>query len=193
MNPGPILTTCPDELDTPRLGLMTKKINSRVDEVEEEPELFKPHQRTIDRQQPSQSGSKLLSVNLSYIIPYVLCHALGVFYSSFSVAGNSQTTTIFQAKFGWTEDETMFYNTIISGSAMVGQFLGCISAGKLIQKGRRRGAVIANSIAIIGAGMTMIGTIPFLTFGRFSVGVAAGIYNVALSKMIVENMPVYLS
>ena len=53
MNPGPILTTCPDELDTPRVGLVIKKINSRVDEVEEEPELFKPHQKRIDRQQLS--------------------------------------------------------------------------------------------------------------------------------------------
>ena len=132
-------------------------------------------------------------MNLSYTIPYVLCHAFGCFYNSFAVAGNSQTTTIFQAKFGWTEDETILYNTIISATAIVGQFLGCIYAGKLIQKGRRRGAVIANSIAIIGAGMTMIGTIPFLTFGRFSVGVASGIFNVALSKMISENMPAYLS
>ena len=123
----------------------------------------------------------------------MLCHALGVFYSSFSIAGNAQTTTIFQAKFGWTEDETMFYNTIISASAIVGMFVGCICAGKLIQKGRRRGAVIANSLAIIGAGTTMVGTIPFLALGRFSNGVAAGIYNVTFSKMVLENMPTYLS
>ena len=39
----------------------------------------------------------------------------------------------------------------------------------------------------------MVGTIPFLAFGRFLVGVASGIYNVSFSKMIVENMPNYLS
>ena len=49
MDPSPILTTCPDELDTPRLRLMTEKEKTKVDEVEEEPELFKPHLRRIDR------------------------------------------------------------------------------------------------------------------------------------------------
>ena len=69
---------------------------------------------------------------MSYIIPYVLFHALGAFYSSFSIAGNAQTTIIFQAKLGWTEDETRLYNTIISASAIVGQFSGGIFSGKII-------------------------------------------------------------
>ena len=53
MDPSPILTTCPDEPDTPRLRLMTEKEKTKVDEVVEEPELFKPYQRRIDQQQQS--------------------------------------------------------------------------------------------------------------------------------------------
>ena len=177
ISPGNILTTCPDETDTPRLRLMTKTDKPKVDEVNEEPELFKPQHKRIDRKQSSLrvDASSLLSVKLSYIIPYVLFHALGVFHSSFSTAGNAQTTTIFQAKFGWTEDETVLYNSIISASAAVGQFVGCISAGSLIKKGRRKGIVIASIFAITGSGITMIGAIPFLSFGRFLVGCAAGV------------------
>ena len=109
------------------------------------------------------------------------------------MAGNAQTTTIFEAKFGWSKDETILYNTIITSSAIVGLLIGSLLGGYFIKHGRRKGAILANIIGIVGAVITMIATIPFLTFGRLLVGVAAGVYNVTLPKMIVENMPVQLS
>ena len=135
----------------------------------------------------------MLKVNLGYVISYVLCNGIGVFYSSFSLAGNAQTTTIFEAKFGWSKDETILYNTIITSSAIVGLLIGSLLGGYLIKHGRRKGAILANIIGIVGAVITMVATIPFLTFGRLLVGVAAGVYNVIFPKMIVENMPVQLS
>ena len=52
--------------------------------------------------------------------------------------------------------------------------------------------MIANSVAIIGAVTTMVGTIPFLSLGRFIVGIAAGVYNVTFSKMNVRGLDVLI-
>ena len=120
---------------------------------------------------------------------YVSCYALGVWYTTFALTGNSQTTPIFEAKFGWNEDETIFYNTIISSAAIIGLSIGSFLGGPLIKIGRRKGAIIANIIGILSALITMIGTTPFLVIGRLFLGVAAGAYNVIFGKMIVENMP----
>ena len=105
------------------------------------------------------------------------------------MAGNAQTTTVFEAKFGWTTDETILYNTIISSSAIVGLAIGSFLGGPMIKTGRRKSAIIANILGIVSSLITMIGTTPFLTFGRLLLGVAAGIYNVIFGKMIIENMP----
>ena len=92
--------------------------------------------------------SHLLKVNMWYTMSYVLCYALGVNYSTFALAGNAQTTKVFEAKFGWDEYETILYNTIISSSAIVGLAIGSFLGGPLIKIGRRRGAIIANIIGI---------------------------------------------
>ena len=130
---------------------------------------------------------------MGYTMCYVLCHALGVFYISFALAGNAQTTTVFEAKFGWNEEETVLYNTIISSSAIVGLAIGSFLAGPLMKSGRRRGAIISNIIGIVSSAVAMIGTTPFLTFGRLLLGVAAGLYSVLFGKTVVENLPVELA
>ena len=137
--------------------------------------------------------SHLLKVNMCYAMSYVACYAIGVWYTTFSLTGNSQTTTVFEAKFGWDEDETTLNNTIISSSAIVGLSIGSFLGGPLIKIGRRKGAIIANLIGIVSAAITMAGTTPFLTIGRFFLGIAAGMYNVIFGKMIVETMPEKLS
>ena len=130
---------------------------------------------------------------MCYTMSYLSCYALGVWYCTFALSGNAQTTPIFEAKFGWTEDETTLYNTIISSSAIVGLTIGSFLGGPLIKIGRRKGAIIANIIGIVGPAICMIGTTPFLTIGRLLLGVAAGVYNVIFGKMIVENTPVKLA
>ena len=92
-------------------------------------------------------------------------------------------------KFGWTGDETILYNKIISSSAIVGIAIGSFLGGPMIKTGRRKRAIIAKILGIISSLITMIGTTPFLTFGRLLLAVAAGIYNVIFGKMIIENMP----
>ena len=98
----------------------------------------------------------MLTVNMGYILAYVFSYGLGVWQCAFALAGNVYTSTIFEAKFGWTEDETIFYNTIISTAPVIGLTIGSFFAGPILSLGRRRGALVTNIIAIIGAAITMI-------------------------------------
>ena len=126
---------------------------------------------------------------MGYIFAYVGCYAFGVLYTTFALIGNSQTASVFQAKFGWTDDETIFYNSIINTSGIIRLTIGSFIGGPLIKRGRRKGAIISNVIAIVGAASTMIATTEFLTIGRLLVGITAGAYNVVFGKMVVENLP----
>jgi len=41
---------------------------------------------------------------MRYIVPYVLCFALSTWNCTWAIAGNANTTTVFEAKFDWTKD-----------------------------------------------------------------------------------------
>lgn len=105
------------------------------------------------------------------------------------MAGNSQTTAVFEIKFCWTKDETILYNTIISSSGTFGLMLGSFLGGIFLRLGRRRAVMIGQLFAIVGATITMVGTVPFLSIGRILIGIAGGVSNVTYGKFILENMP----
>ena len=126
---------------------------------------------------------------MGYTMSYVGCYALGTWYWSFAVTGNAQTTPIFEAKFGWSDEETIFFNTIISSAAIIGLIIGSFLGAPLLKIGRRKGAIITNIIGIVSALISMSGSIPFLVIGRLLLGIAAGPYKVIFGKMIIENMP----
>ena len=69
-------------------------------------------------------------------------NAIGVWYAALAITGNANTTKVFEAKFGWDEDETILYNTIISSAGIIGIVFGCFIGGALIKYGRRRTAII---------------------------------------------------
>ena len=137
--------------------------------------------------------SKLLDVNMGYIVAYVACYSLSVWQSTWTLVGNSQTTTVFEIKFGWSEDETILYNSIISSAGIIGLTIGSFLGGSLLGYGRRKALMIAQVIAIVGALICMIGTMATLSIGRLLVGVGAAICNICFGKSIGENMPEYIS
>lgn len=62
---------------------------------------------------------------------------------TFAMAGNTNTTAIFEAKFGWDKDDAILYNTIISSAGIIGLTIGSILGGSLLGLGRRRTIIIA--------------------------------------------------
>lgn len=67
--------------------------------------------------------------------------------------------------------------------------LGSIFGGGLIIKGRRRAIFIMNAFIVIGAGISLILTVPTIVIGRFVCGVAAGVLNMVTMKSIFETVP----
>lgn len=62
-------------------------------------------------QRKAEAEAKTFKVNMGYLLPYVIVLALNGICNAWTTAGSNQTSTLFAAKFGWTEDETKFYNT----------------------------------------------------------------------------------
>ena len=106
---------------------------------------------------------------------------------------NSQTPPIFAAKFGWTEDQTKFNNSLINTSAVVGIALGSFLGGKTITYGRRKATLITQTIGLLGGCLTQVLSVPAICIGRCLYGIAAGHANIIMSKSIVETIPGELS
>ena len=87
--------------------------------------------------------SDLLVINQGYLTAYTLFNALPTFYCAWALAGNSNTADVFQDKFGWTDDETILYNTIINSFGIVGLAIGSFLGGELITRGRRKAFMAA--------------------------------------------------
>ena len=111
---------------------------------------------------------------------------------TFAMAGNTNTTAIFEAKFGWDKDEAILYNTIISSAGIIGLTIGSILGGSLLGLGRRRTIIIAQSMAVIAACISMVTHEATLSIGRLLLGIGAGIMNVAFGKMITETIPEHI-
>jgi len=82
-----------------------------------------------------------LEPNILYIQFYCFVLGLGVFQTSMSFAGTTQTIPLIAEKFEWGED-VKFYNTIITSAGILGLSLGSLLGGKTITIGRRKSAII---------------------------------------------------
>ena len=93
------------------------------------------HQELDPKQQ--KDVRHLLEVNMCYCFAFTACWGFSVFQTTFSLVSNTNTTPIFEAKFGWDKDETILNNSIISAAAIVGLTIGSFLGGAIIPKGRR--------------------------------------------------------
>ena len=81
-----------------------------------------------------------LAINLPFLQFYSFVLGLGVFQTSMSFAGTTQTIPVIAEKFEWGED-IKFYNTIITSAGILGLSLGSLLGGKTITIGRRKSAL----------------------------------------------------
>ena len=83
-----------------------------------------------------------LPINHGFLQFYTFVLGLGVFQTSMSFAGTTQTIPIIAAKFNWDHEDVKFYNTIITSSGIFGLSMGSLLGGKTITIGRRKAALI---------------------------------------------------
>ena len=86
---------------------------------------------------------------MCFINFYALSMAIGAFQVVFALGGISHLVNIFVAKLGWSESDTILYNTLINTASIFGLFLGNNFGGQLIRLGRRRAIFIANFVIVI--------------------------------------------
>jgi MFS family permease len=96
------------------------------------------------------------------------------------------------AKFGWSDDQTRFYNTFINFAAQLGLAVGCTLGGVIINMGRRKTILIFNLVSAISVVLSLVLSIPAILIGKLVFGVCAGILNTACPKYIDETVPIDL-
>ena len=115
-----------------------------------------------------------------------------VFISGLSVgyglAYTNNVLDIINAVFGW-DNSAALYDSLYSSIFALGAAVGCSSAGKLIQYGRRRAHFIAGGIGIVGVGLQCFETLPTLFIGRLIYGFTTGLVSVATTRMVDEYVP----
>ena len=71
--------------------------------------------------------------------------------------------------------------------------LGSLIGGKTVTIGRRRTAIYLELLAIVGAVITLVRTVPTICLGKFLYGVTAGHTNIVMGKSIDETLPIAIS
>ena len=60
------------------------------------------------------------------------------------MAGHTNTTNVFKAKYGCDKDETLLMNTIISTAGVIGLTIGSFAGGPILKYGRRNASIITH-------------------------------------------------
>ena len=90
---------------------------------------------------PAGEDGPELEINTLFLQFYCFVLGLGVWQTSMSFVGMTQTIPLVAEKFGWGE-EVKFYNTIITSAGIFGLSMGSLLGGKTITIGRRKAGII---------------------------------------------------
>ena len=98
---------------------------------------------------------------------YGITLALGGLQVAWPTVGQNQVANTIAAKFGWTPEETRFYNTMVNLFSQGGKTFGAFVGGYLFKSGRKRPFIYANWLCAIAAALTLVENIWAIIIGRF--------------------------
>ena len=140
----------------PAMNASARKLNEKEKEPEtplafqdfndhdyDSPSLSLTKRLSLSKQMSQDEINQKLDINMSYCFWYTIVFGIGTWQTSWATTGNANTVPVFEAKFGWTKDETMLYNTIISTAGIIGITVGSFLGGVLLKFGRRRIVIIS--------------------------------------------------
>lgn len=140
--------------------------------------------------EPTSKSEDLITPRYGMLILYALITVgLSVLHLGWAFMGNTQVAPVLIAKFGWNEDETRLYNSLIGNSSLLGLMIGSLFGGVLVTRGRRLTIMLMNSLIFIGASLTLVETLPTILVGRFVKGLAASVFQMASLKSLFETVP----
>ena len=101
---------------------------------------------------------------------------------------------MFTAQYNWDSgSEKSLFNSLIASSMILGVLLGCATAGKLIQFGRRKTILLGILIGAIGTGGTLIFNIWVFLVARIFQGFGYGLVCVSAPRFQEEYIPPHLT
>lgn len=100
---------------------------------------------------------------------------MGTIQFGYSLVYFSSCIDILTAQLKWTDHQSHLYSAIITCMPSVGQAFGSFGAIKIAGAlGHRKSLLLANLIAAIGVGITLIANLYAINVGRFLLGFSMG-------------------
>jgi MFS family permease len=96
------------------------------------------------------------------------------------------------AKYGWSSDDIIFYETFISITPTVGSLIGRVIGTPLVNKGRFLCIIIGTIVMLFGISFMLILNIYSFLAGRLIYAVGAGIFFTSSPRYIEECSPPHL-
>lgn len=121
---------------------------------------------------------------------FTLVIGIGAFQYGYSIGVYNTLQDDFALLFNWDEDEKNFYSSLITSICSLGSAIGAIACGSFNSYGKKTAMHFTNLLVVIGAGISLIKSIPAIVIGRFLYGLAAGIFSVYVPAFINELAPV---
>ena len=96
---------------------------------------------------------------------------------------------IMVAKYGWSGDEQIFYETFIGSTPVMGIILGRLIGSPLVNKGRFRCIITGAVVMIVGISSMLFLNIYSFLVGRLIYGLGAGLFFASGPRYIEECSP----
>ncbi len=96
------------------------------------------------------------------------------------------------AKYQWSDDEVIFYETFIGITPTVGSLIGRLLGTPLVNKGRFRCIIIGTIVMLYGISLMLVFNIYSFLAGRLIYAVGAGMFFTSSPRYIEECSPPHL-
>ena len=125
---------------------------------------------------------------------YALALGFGGMQLGWAISGENQLINVIAAKLAWTEKQTMFYNSIINCSSIVGLGAGSICGGVIVNRiGRRTSLFVFNVLGILATLICCFKLdVKLIIISKLIFGFTAGVLNIAGPKLLDESLPINL-
>ena len=135
--------------------------------------------------------------NFPFLISWILTITLGSFTYGFGLTYFNSFTTLIYEQYKYKdinviEDKDIFIS-VVTTILPVGAVIGSYTIATFIAKGRRTALFAANTLVVIGSGLTLIENFWTLVSGRLLLGWSVGSMSVIGAVFVAEITPTQIS
>ena len=95
----------------------------------------------------------------------------------------------YMAKLGWKEDSKSQNMTYFTCASAVGLMIGSLASSSVVKIGRRKAAIFANLVALVGGALQLMMNFYMILAGKIVYGMSAGVLITACALYLSETLP----